>query len=263
MNSDIKTNPSKDSLEEPSDNIPRTKGFRIKAIFFYISVVVIALGNWNDARIMVFSVYSGIIINFTDRLEHEQLSHVRVGSNLKYIESLLGHSRLIRSSAIDESINYRYYLNPKYLLTLAVEEDQVVGYQVASLTNTFRAEVPFTNSQLNTVPLYELQSFPGNFAADNYNATYYLETQNFGREGMFYQLHLGFTEYSDDHRSKDYTLLFSGLMDEMVHGETEVQIEKIAQLRSQVVPNIYTIGKLSLEQASEMLMTRYEIAGLL
>lgn len=240
----------------------------MKSAFILISLAVITLGNWSKAWLTMLTVYASIVTNFTDRLEHQELAHVRVNSNLGYVESVFGHARMIKASALDERIAYRYYFKSKYLLTLAVKNDEVLGYQVVPLTS-FQPVVPFLNVSLNTEPLAAIQDFTGQFSADNYNATYYLEHRQLAREGLFYNLYLGFTDYGETHYlalqdSVDYNTLFAPLMESLLlNHDAEILAEQVSELRQALVPNVFTVGHITLEQASEMLLTRHEFVSFL
>lgn len=243
--------------------LQRSKRLTFKTFLIFVSIGVITLGNWNNARIMIQSVYSGVITNFTDRLEHTELAQIKVGANIHYIESLMGHAELIKVSTIDNKIDYRYYFRPKYVLALAVDHDRVVAFQVVPLAPNFQAEIPFITARLNDVAINKLIDFNGHFATDNFNATYYLEQHKLGREGLFYDLHIGYAEYGVTNHKPAYSMEFASLMNAIVMGDTNEQLKQIELIREMVIPNVFTVGTLSLEQASEMLLTRYEYAAFL
>ena len=228
-----------------------------QSIVFTIAAVMISLGQWADTKDIITSSYEGFITHFTDRVELEKLSEVRVGANLSYLETIFGDARLIKVKQPDTDLQYRYYHDKKFLLALAVKQQRVIGYQIVSLQQDFIPPIAFSDFTLGKIPLAQQQSFNGSFSTDTANLRYYLEPQTLGREGLFLERHVGYVEYgagTDNSQSKLTQL------NELLLGDykDETLLKLSSDLRNTLIPNVYSLGEISLEQAADMLLTRYE-----
>ncbi|WP_297895213.1 ETEC_3214 domain-containing protein [Shewanella sp.] len=229
---------------------------KIQKFTFTIAAIVLAIGQWADFRDVAISSYEGFITHFTDNVELKQLSNVRVGGNLSYLESIFGPAKLIKIKEAGNKSQYRYYLNNKFLLTLAVSQERVTAYQVVSLSPTFRPPISFSETTLNLNPIQDIQEFDGSFSSDTANIRYYLEQTTLGREGLFFERQLGFVEYGSG--AQHYSEL-DQINEQLIHNPDNKQLLVIIEkLRSKLTPNIYSVGELSLEEAADMLLTRYE-----
>lgn len=229
---------------------------RMRSVAFTLAALVLAVGQWADFRDVVTSAYEGFITHFTDKVELKQLSHVRVGANLSYLETLFGPAKLIKVKDPDKKSQYRYYANEKFLLALAVENERVSAYQVVSLQDGFQPPIGFSKHILNLEVLQNIQKFDGTFSTDTTNLRYYLEQATLGREGMFFEQQLGFIEYGSG--AQIYAELEQINEQLLQSGDDEKLLPLVEKLRTKLIPNVYSIGELSLEQAADMLLTRYE-----
>ncbi|EGM76721.1 hypothetical protein Rhein_3188 [Rheinheimera sp. A13L] len=228
----------------------------IRSAAFTLAAIILTVGQWADFRDVVTSAYEGFVTHFTDQVELKQLSHVRVGANLPYLESIFGPAKLIKVNQTHSKSQYRYYNNDKFLLTLAVENQRVTAYQIVSLLDGFQPVISFSKASLNLTPLHTMQKFDGVFTTDTVNLRYYLEQATLGREGMFFALQLGFVEYGS--ATQAYPQL-DQINEKMMQGSDDEQLlGTIESLRKMLIPNVYSVGELSLEQAADMLLTRYE-----
>lgn len=228
-----------------------------QSLIFTIAAIMISLGQWADTKDMVISGYEGFITHFTDEVELEKLRQVRVGANLTYLETVFGDARLIKVKQPATDLEYRYYHDPKFLLALAVREQRVIGYQIVSLQPGFMPLVAFSNTLLGQQPLAEYQPFAGSFSTDTTNLRYYLEPQTLGREGLFFERQLGFVEYgaaTEQHQTALQQLNELLLQDY----DDDTLLQQSTALRSKLIPNVYALGEITLEQAADMLLTRYE-----
>ncbi|WP_127026062.1 ETEC_3214 domain-containing protein [Rheinheimera mangrovi] len=229
---------------------------KIRSVAFTLAALVLAIGQWADFRDVVTSTYEGFITHFTDKVELKQLSHVRVGANLSFLETLFGPAKLIKVKDSEKKSQYRYYDNDKFLLALAVENGRVSAYQIISLQEGFQPSIGFSKNLLNSEALQNIQKFDGTFSTDTVNLRYYLEQATLGREGMFFEQQLGFIEYGSG--SQTYAELEQINEQLLLAGDNEKLLPIVEKLRAKLIPNVYSIGELSLEQAADMLLTRYE-----
>lgn len=218
---------------------------------------MISLGQWGDTKDIIIDSYEGFITHFTDKVELEKLSHVRVGANLTYLESVFGDARLIKTKNQNSELQYRYYHTEKFLLALAVNQQRVAGYQLVSLKQSFQPPIAFSNHLLGEQPLAEYQPFSGNFNTDTANLRYYLEPVTLGPDGLFLNRQLGFVEYgaADEQYQKILQELNELLL---IAYDNNDLLQKTTEFRKSLIPNVYSFGEISLEQAADMLLTRYE-----
>lgn len=232
----------------------------IVQIILILSAPFFWLGQWADTRDVSVSIYEGLLSSFTHKIELEKLNEVRVGANLKYLEEVFGDARLIKQSTRFPQAQYRYYHDNKYLLTLAVTDGRVLGYQIISLVSDFYPQIPFSEYQLGKSKLAEIQRLPGEFISDYANIRYYLEPTVLGPDGLFLERQLGYIEYGKTalqaSDTEDSLKQLNTLM--MKASDTSELITTTNELREKLVPNIISIGDISLEQAGDMLLTRYE-----
>lgn len=218
---------------------------------------MISLGQWTDTKDIIVSGYESFITYFTDNVELEKLSEVKVGANLNYLEKIFGEARLIKIKEGNTDLQFRYYHGGKFLLTLAVIQQRVIGYQVISLRQGFMPPIAFSKLHLGEKTLAQHQQFTGSFNTDTSNLRYYLEPVTLGREGLFFERHLGFVEYGSTLENYQQPLdKLNALLLQSYEDSTLLQLSN--NLRDVLVPNVFSIGEISLEQASDMLLTRYE-----
>ncbi len=228
-----------------------------QSVVFTIAAVMISLGQWADTKDIVTSAYEGFITHFTDEVELDKLSEVRVGANLTYLETVFGDARLIKVKQPETDLQYRYYHDAKFLLALAVRQQRVVGYLVVSLQPGFMPPVAFSDTTLGQQPLAAYQPFAGSFSTDTTNLRYYLEPQTLGREGLFFERQLGFVEYGATAEQDKTTL--QQLNDLLLQDyDDDALLQLSTALRATLIPNVYALGEITLEQAADMLLTRYE-----
>ncbi len=257
--------PSSSTPTDTAANSAQPPGFwkKLARIIVTVSLPLIAMGQWVDTRDLLIDTYQGFITHFTDEVELEMLSEVRVGGNLDYLEQVFGVAKLIKSSSLEADTQYRYYQHPKFMLTLAVRQNQVTGYTVTSLRPAFHPPITFSDLTLGEQSFAQMQDFAGVFTADAANIHYYMEQKQLAREGLFYNRYLAYVEYGADHRDSERKVqpiaeTLNRISDAYALDDTELLRTQLTQLREQQRPNTYVLGRLSLEQAAEMVLTRYE-----
>jgi len=229
-----------------------------------ISLPLIAMGQWVDTRDLIIDSYQGFITHFTDEVELNKLDEVRVGGNLDYLEEVFGVAKLIKSSETQNNLQYRYYHHPKFMLGLAIIDQQVVGYSVTSLQPSFHPPVTFSDLALGQQNFAQMQDFGGVFTADSANIHYYMEQKELSREGLFYKRYLAHVEYGsdnvaeDDTKNKPISQTLNRLSDAYALNDTEQLRSAVTYVREQYRPNTFVLGRLTLETAAEMVLTRYE-----
>lgn len=224
---------------------------------FTIAAVMISLGQWADTKEILISAYESFVTHFTDKVELQKLSEVKVGANLTYLETIFGDAKLIKVKPQNTGLQYRYYHEPKFLLTLAVVQQRIVGYQIISLQEHFTPHIAFSDQHLGVQPISAHQSFHGSFNTDTSNLRYYLESLTLGREGLFLERQLGFVEYGA--ATEQYQTELQQLNDLLLQDyDDEKMIQISSAVRSKLVPNVYSVGEITLEQSADMLLTRYE-----
>ena len=114
---------------------------RSQSVVFTIAAIMISLGQWADTKDIVTSAYEGFITHFTDEVELDKLSEVRVGANLTYLETVFGDARLIKVKQPQTDLQYRYYHDAKFLLALAVRQQAQVLAVFATGSVTVKVKV--------------------------------------------------------------------------------------------------------------------------
>ena len=236
---------------------------KLARIIVTVSLPLIAMGQWVDTRDLIIDSYQGFVTHFTDQVELNMLAEVRVGGNLDYLEEVFGVAKLIKSSATQDNLQYRYYHHPKFILTLAVSQNQVVGYTLTTLKADFAPPITFSDLTLGEQQFAEMQNFGEVFTADAANIHYYMEQKQLAREGLFYNRYLTHVEYGAETIDEESAVepvaqQLNRIADAYALNDTDRLRSELTALRQQQKPNTYTLGQLTLEQAAETVLTRYE-----
>jgi hypothetical protein len=112
-----------EELEEDSDERlqkPFLEKFRNFAVT--LMLLMISIGQWNDTKDVLLSAYEEVVSRWTNTLEYEKLSQLRVGYSSEYVDSLLGVPQITKHSKLSEGTTFSYYETPKYILTSASSE---------------------------------------------------------------------------------------------------------------------------------------------
>ncbi|MCW8331911.1 hypothetical protein MD588_24235 [Photobacterium sp. SDRW27] len=221
---------------------------------FAVAAIMLSLGQWNDTKDVVGMLYESVITNWTNEVEYEQISQIKVGQTHEYIQSLIGVAQASKSSKVDANVTFYYYGNNKYLLTLAVKNERLSGYSVTGLTEDFYAEVPFTELVLNNSTISEQVTELENYYTDNGNLDYYVESHSLGRNAMFYTLSFGIVNYGL--LGSETLHEISELNNKLNQGE-DLNVADMAGIRM-LKPNVFAISEINADVMVEGLLTRFE-----
>lgn len=219
-----------------------------------VAAIMLSLGQWNDTKDVVGMLYESVITNWTNEVEYEQISQIKVGQTHDYIQTLIGVAQASKSSKIDSGVTFYYYSNPKYLMTLVVKDNRLSGYSVAALNDSFHAEIPFSELMLNESRILDQITELENYYTDNGNLDYYVESHSLGRNAMFYTLTFGMVNYG----SLGISALdvISQINHKLNQGE-EPTVSELAKIRTQK-PNVFAISEIGADVMVEGLLTRFE-----
>lgn len=253
-----------ESVNSPVTSRLKPKWRVLRSGALYTVGLMIAFGNFNDTKDLTISLYEWGTTHFTHQAELNRLEQLDVGNFLAYTETVFGIPQVVKASRLDTELQYRYYKTDKYLLTLQVKEQRVLGYlvQALSLENQFNTAgpfsppVPFTERTLDSAPLATLPFADEGFALDNHNLVYFLERHPLAADGLYLNLYLGITEYDTPHPGLSQTL---GELDEaLVFGEEIQTLESLNAVRERYAPNFYGLSELDNPYMAESLLTRHE-----
>ena len=175
------------------------------------------------------------------------------------VEKTFGIATLIKPSSTEENLEYRFYPNSKFILTIASSEGFITAYQVISLDNTFNPSLPFSDRKIGLFKFSEKAESFEDYRTDNANLVYFLESHSLGREGLFLNQFISYVGFAADYNdssssNQEISTLNQSLL---TSGDNKIQLQ-LKQLRSKLTPNTFSMGDISASTAADMIITRYE-----
>ncbi|MDV5170741.1 ETEC_3214 domain-containing protein [Photobacterium rosenbergii] len=244
---------SEDSVSSSKTNF----WIKMHSIALAIVAVMLSLGQWNDTKDAVEMIYESIITNWTNEIEYEQLSKIKVGQTESYIDELMGVAQASKTSKLNPDVTFYYYGEEKYLLTIAIKQKRVAGYSVTALKDHFSMTVPFTELTLLDTPVSALNNELENYFTDNGNLDYYAESYSLGRNAMFYNLAIGIVDYGLMAADASQQLQ---VVNHRLNSGAEVAFDELDVLRAST-PNFYAISELPADVMVEAMLTRFEFTA--
>ncbi|UTV28413.1 ETEC_3214 domain-containing protein [Photobacterium atrarenae] len=230
---------------------------KMQSIAFAVVAIMLSLGQWNDTKDAVEVIYESVITNFTNEIEYEQLEQIKVGQTHDYIQSLIGVAQASKPSKINPAVNFFYYGQDKYLLTIAVKAERVVGYSVVALTDSFSAGVPYSELSLLETPMSRQVTEFERYFTDFGNLDYYAESHTLGRNAMFYNLLLATVDYGQMAPPAQQAIQS---LNRQLNMGAEVQATDLQPLRQQT-PNAFALSEVGPEIMAEALLTQFEFTA--
>ncbi|OLQ72812.1 hypothetical protein BIT28_06385 [Photobacterium proteolyticum] len=227
---------------------------KVQSTALTVVAIMLSIGQWNDTKEVVITSYEGIKAIWTNEVEYARLSKISIGHTLEYAESELGVAQAIKQSKLNQDVTFRYYKDNKYLLSLAVKNERIVGLSLVSLIKDFQASLPYHNGEINDLSLVQLFEQSGPYFTDSGNIDYYLESQELGRNAMFYSLLIGIVDYGDIPQLTISSL--KSLNNALNQGKESLESE-LSAVRMQR-PNAYAVTELSPAVMAESYLTRFE-----
>lgn len=230
-----------------------------KNYFIAIAATIIALGQFSEAVTLIEAGIDWARSKVTHSVEYELLSQIHVGNTQPYIESLLGYPQVSRT--IDANTTANYFENEKFLLTIFLAESRVSGFTVIPLQADFMPEVLAEAGQSWNLQEFTYASFPANpqlYLVDHSKTTsYYLEALDTGRAGLFFKTYLGNVALNTAESSMRLVELYNK---DISAGDEEI-LKAQDSLRSEIKPNLFGLGTLTLEQVQKSILTGAEFSN--
>lgn len=248
-----------EELEEEAEEQQKKTLFKKFSDFAMpLMLLIISIGQWNDTKDVILSTYEEVISRWTNTLEYEKLSQLRIGYSSEYVESLLGLPQVIKHSRLSENTIFSYYGTPKYILTTAIKNNRLSGFSVVALENDFYGPIVYLNKKLNEKSLDSYIPSQGMFDTDFGNIEYFIENYEFSRNLMFYNFSLGAINYglfTDDVRNKVKAI------NRQLNNGVDLPLNKLT-VQSKILPNYYSVSELSTDIMMESILSRYEMTAL-
>lgn len=231
-----------------------------KGYLFAVAATIIALGQFSEAVTLIEQGLDWTRSRFTNAVEYELISKIHVGNTEDYVTELLGSPQVSR--AIRPAVSANYYYDDKFLLTVYFEDSRTIAYTVAALRSDFQPAVATIDDQDWLLQDSKYESFPANpdtYMIDYSKITsYYLESLNSGRIGLFYNTYLG--NITLIHSNESNALLASFYQKEVTESD-DVILQAQEQYRAQISPNFFGMGMLPLEDIQKGLLTAAEFTN--
>jgi len=237
------------------ESTPLTK---IKNLSLTTMFLMISLGQWNDTKDVVISLYEEVISRFTNQVEYSHLEKLRIGFTKQYTEELLGSPQVIKSSKSEKDLQYYYYNHDKFLLITFINHERLQGFSVIAKNEDFLAPIVYIKKQLNTLPLDDYLPSQGNFFTDVGNIEYFAETYELSHSLMFYNLSLGHINYSLT--DSPYSQKIIAVNDALNMGD-DFDFSNLS-FSTPLIPNFYSITELPKKVIFEALLSNYEMSNL-
>lgn len=228
---------------------------KARSIAVSVAAVILSVGAWSDTEAVIISAYQRIEANFTNENEYNLINQVNVGHSFQYLSSLIGVSQAVKSSKLDKAVQFHYFHDEKFLLSVAVKQGRVASYAVQSLIRDFNVSIPFNTNELNFQPISSVISLPDNSHFESGNANFYLDAIALGRDAMYNTLMVGSYQYAP--LNTKLAKQISTLDEEFVLGNDEAAESLKTSIRNQPA-DTFIIGELPEEILIEMLLSKYE-----
>jgi hypothetical protein len=253
--------------EELENDVEVTSAWKkFQSIILTIAALMISAGQWSDTKEIATSSYESIVENFTHSLQYEMLEKIHIGNSIDYVKSIVGEPNVIKRSKIDTNVQYQFYNEGKFNLTLISSDSRLVGYSVFTREVDFIPKIPFSED-LGSLNISDSHKTQGVYSYDIGNLIYYIESQDLGKQHMFLTLMRGYVEYgatpSVNQNSADYVKSLESLIEKLDQKATfsdskeEISIA-LDDIRKAIYPNYYAITELEPAILAEALLTRYE-----
>jgi hypothetical protein len=239
---------------------------RIQTSIMMIAALMISAGQWNSTKQIVVSTYQSIIANFTHTIEYDRIKQINVGNSLEFVKSKVGEPYVIKRSKIEPDVQYHYYSEVKYDLTLVSRDGQVAGYIVISKEDDFSPQIPFAET-LGSLTLVQTNPDPKIYLVDDSNLLYFIDSKTLSKQEMFLTQIRGHVEYGANLASNSSSLAYTDevnsaitvLIEKQTFSEDDTEIlEKLSVIRSKIFPNFFAMTYLDSNFIAEALLTRYE-----
>lgn len=231
---------------------------KIKNISFTVVLIMLSLGQWNDTKEAVVSVYEEVISRFTNEIEYKRISKLRIGLTERYTEQILGAPQVIKPSKLDDDLQYYYYNSDKFLLVTFIKKQRLSGFTVFSKKADFLAPIAYINKQLNTLDIKQYLPSQESILTNVGSLEYFSESYELSRNLMFYNLLLGHVNYSNAPTPYSQTIID---VNHMLNSVEEFDFSSVT-FSSPLIPNFYSITELSNEIMQESLLSNYEMSAL-
>jgi len=222
-----------------------------------IGVGFLALGQWGDTKDVLTDTWVLGWSHFSHKYEYEALDKIQVGSNLEYVKTHFGQPKLIKKSKYSDNLNFAYYLEDKFILSLILDGERVNGYTVTALEQDFVPSLlqESENAVNNTVSA-QYQNI-SDFTLDFNNVEYLLIREELGKDKLFINQYSGSIGYHDDINVSEDKLraLYNSLnLDE----ENPEILKETQQLTKQARNNFYGVGEVDLSVVADSVLTNFE-----
>lgn len=231
---------------------------KVKNISFTVVLLMLSLGQWNDTKEVLVSVYEEVISRFTNEVEYQRLEKLRIGLTEQYTIDLLGSPQAVKPSKLINNLQYSYYNNKKYVLITFIKDQRLSGFTVVSKNSDFLAPVIYIDKQLNTQPIAQYLPTQNTILTNTGSLEYFAEGYDLSRRFMFYKLLLGHVNYSAN--STPYSQTINELNEQLSTRES-VDLSAVV-FSSPLIPNFYSITELSNDVMQESLLSNYEMSAL-
>lgn len=226
----------------------------VKNISVTAAATFLALGAWNDSVDLIQSAYSYSVSKFTNTLDYQKLQFVQVGLNKEFIEGTFGPAQLTKTSQLNSEINYIYYLDDKYILTLFYNSQQVKAFTIITVKDDF---IPLGLLELDNMAtdstLQQLApSFEG-IAVDPKESLFVIENQ-LGKNALFLKKYIGNVQYGARHFLQPAVL--ADIENAMLVDESTV-LEKTKPLMSAPL-NFFGVGQLPVDLIADAVLSPRE-----
>ena len=249
------------TTEMENSDAEQQQGVKNKSLYEYfvaIALGLMAIGQWGDTKDIAIEAWQLTLSKFPHKYEYESLNHVNVGSNLKYISTHFGQPKLIKKSKYHENLNFAYYLEKKFILTLILEGDRVNAYTITGLVDDF---VPYglldKREKENTLSIADNYTEFQDFTLDFNNVEFLLVKEELGKEKLFVNQYFGAVGYEQNINASKAE--FKGLYEKLnMNDEAPSLLADVKRLTKQVRNNFYGVGEVSLSIVADSVLTDFE-----
>ncbi|MCA2017283.1 hypothetical protein LDJ79_14260 [Vibrio tritonius] len=228
-------NPPKEKREVEVGGVKFNVGQRVAAIITLCSLVIIALGNFNDSSDAVEKLYDFGLSQFTTIPSQEKLNKIYIRASDSILEETFGAPVYIKHSYSGDVI--KYYRDDKFILSAVTKNDALMAYLV------FPSEgfIPNTDQHAGGADLLNT-TFSQQESVQDFRSTmsrmvtYYLEENATGEFSNLYSSVAGYTEF-DTALDETHRTLLNRLSDDQTFGrDSQKDLEAV---RAGFKPNFF------------------------
>ena len=227
---------------------------KLPASIVTISLLSIAIGQFNDTIVVVDTSYKFVLSTFTDIPSNNKLDKLYINASSTLLEETFGAPVYIKTSS--DGVKVKYYRDKNYLLSAISENNAIVAFLIFPIDGyvpNMRFHAAKEGYQDQTFSLYAKAS---NVYSNTANiGSYYIEEVQGGQYDLLYKSISGSSDALEKYSDKNYRILIK--FNEKMIMEEDITTS-LNDLRHTLKPNFYGYSKVELATIQQGILSNLE-----